>query len=60
MNLWYYGPGIYGGFESWDGSGARLTPLTPLLGETYFSSDPQVVRQQIDWAADHGGGRLFH
>ena len=54
MNLWYYGPGIYGGFESWDGSGARLTPLTPLLGETYFSSDPQVVRQQIDWAADHG------
>ena len=54
LNLWYYGPGFWGGFEAWDGSGRRNTPLTPWLGETYYSSDPRVVRQQINWAADYG------
>lgn len=54
LNLWYYGPGFWGGFETWDGSGRRNTPLTPWLGETYYSSDPKVIRQQINWAADYG------
>jgi hypothetical protein len=52
LNFWYYGPGPYGGFENADGS--RSTPLTPLLGETYWASDPAVVYQQIEWAVEYG------
>ena len=52
LNFWYYGPGQYGGFENADGS--RVTPLTPLLGKTYYASDPKVVYQQIEWAVEYG------
>ena len=52
LNFWYYGPGQYGGFENADGS--RVTPLTPLLGETYRASDPSVVYKQIEWAVKYG------
>ena len=52
LNFWYYGPGEFGGFENADGS--RVTPLTPLLGETYRASDPSVVHQQIEWAVEYG------
>ncbi len=52
LNFWFYGPGEFGGFENADGS--RVTPLTPLLGETYRSSDPSVVYQQIEWAVEYG------
>jgi hypothetical protein len=52
LNFWYYGPGEHGGFEG--PSGQRLTPLTPLLGETYWASDPEVVYQQIEWASEYG------
>ena len=54
LNLWYYGPGFYGGFDKFDGSGERCVSLTPLLGETYYSADPAVIRQQIEWAAAYG------
>ena len=53
LNLWYYGPGRYGGFDAYDGSGKPIVKLTPLLGK-YQSSDPRVVRRQIDWAANYG------
>ena len=52
LNFWYYGPGEFGGFENADGN--RVTPLTPLLGETYWASDPSVVYQQIEWAVEYG------
>ena len=52
LNFWYYGPGLYGGFE--DDFGERNTSLTPLLGETYWASDPDVVYQQIEWAVEYG------
>ena len=52
LNFWYYGPGLWGGFEN--DLGNRSTPLTPLLGETYWASDPSVVHQQIEWAAEYG------
>lgn len=52
LNFWYYGPGEFGGFE--DDHGNRVTPLTPLLGETYWASDPSVVYQQIEWAVEYG------
>lgn len=52
LNFWFYGPGQYGGFE--DRHGERRTPLTPLLGETYWASDPAVVYQQIEWASEYG------
>jgi len=52
LNFWYYGPGQWGGFE--DDHGNRITPLTPLLGETYWASDPSVVYQQIEWAVEYG------
>ncbi len=51
LNFWYYGPGQGGGFG--DGEGNRETPLTPLLGD-YWSSDPAVVYQQIEWAVEYG------
>jgi hypothetical protein len=54
LNLWYHGPGCYGGFEQYNCSGKRSTPFTPALGATYDSSDPSVVKQQIDWAAAYG------
>lgn len=52
INFWFYGPGQWGGFEHADGS--RMTPLTPLLGETYAAGDPSVVYQQIEWAVEYG------
>jgi hypothetical protein len=54
INFWFYGPGPNGGFEAGDGSGKRTTPFTPALGDTYRASNPHVVEQQIDWAADYG------
>jgi len=54
LNLWYFGSGCYGGFEAFDCSGKRTTPFEPALGHTYVSSDPHVIQQQIDWAADYG------
>ena len=54
LNLWYFGSGCYGGFEAFDCSGKRSTPFEPALGHTYTSSNPQVIKQQIDWAADYG------
>lgn len=54
LNLWYFGDGCYGGFEAFDCSGERTTPFEPALGHTYVSSDPAVLQQQIDWAADYG------
>ncbi len=54
LNFWYYGPGPNGGFEAYDGSGKRTTPFWPALGATYVASNPAVIRQQIDWAADYG------
>jgi hypothetical protein len=54
LNLWYYGPGCYGGFEQFNCSGKRSTPLTPALGATYDSADPAVIKQQIDWAVAYG------
>ncbi len=52
LNFWYHGPGPHGGFEN--SLGERTTPLTPLLGETYIASDPDVVYQQIEWAVEYG------
>ena len=54
LNLWYHGPGCYGGFEAFDCSGKRTTPFEPALGHAYFSDDPKVIQQQINWAADYG------
>jgi hypothetical protein len=51
LNFWYFGPGQGGGFG--DGKGNRETPLTPLLGD-YWSNDPSVVHQQIEWAVEYG------
>ena len=34
LNLWFNGPGCNGGFEAFDCSGKRTTPLTPALGAT--------------------------
>jgi hypothetical protein len=52
LNFWYYGSGFWGGFENENGD--RNTPLTPLLGETYYASNPSVVYQQIEWAVEYG------
>jgi hypothetical protein len=52
LNFWYYGDGQWGGFENPDGS--RMTPVIPLLGETYYAADPEVVYQQIEWAVHYG------
>jgi Glycosyltransferase WbsX len=54
MNLWFHGPGCYGGFEAFNCSGKRSTNLIPLLGTTYDSASKDVIRQQIDWAAQYG------
>ncbi|MEW5870621.1 MAG: glycoside hydrolase family 99-like domain-containing protein [Chloroflexota bacterium] len=55
LNLWFYGSGCYGGFEDFvHCSGRRTTPFEPALGHTYFSSDMEIIQQQIDWAADYG------
>ncbi len=54
LNLWYFGAGCHGGFEDYSCSGRRTTPFEPALGHTYTSSDPYVLQQQIDWAADYG------
>jgi len=51
LNFWYYGPGPGAGFS--DDRGQFTTPFVPALGY-YFASDPNVVEQQIDWAADYG------
>jgi hypothetical protein len=52
LNFWYYGPGFWGGFEGENHE--RNTSLTPLLGETYYASDPSVVYRQIEWAVEYG------
>src|SRR5258707_189986 len=54
LNLWFHGPGCYGGFEAFDCSGKRNTTLTPLLGTTYDSASAEVIRQQIEWATTYG------
>jgi hypothetical protein len=54
LNLWYHGPGCYGGFEAFNCNGKRNTNLIPYLGFTYDSADPRVLLQQINWAADYG------
>ncbi|MCP4679972.1 MAG: hypothetical protein GY854_31665 [Deltaproteobacteria bacterium] len=54
LNLWYFGDGPYGGFEDYDGNGQRSVSLTPYLGNTYYSSDADVIHQQIEWAAEYG------
>jgi len=54
LNLWYGGPGCYGGFEDNLCTGRRTIPFEPALGHTYKSSDPEVLKQQINWAADYG------
>lgn len=51
LNFWYYGPGPGRGFS--DDNGQFTTPFVPALGY-YSSSDPNIVEQQIDWAADYG------
>ena len=51
LNFWYYCSGPGAGFS--DDSGQYTTPFVPALGY-YFASDPNVVEQQIDWAADYG------
>ena len=50
-NFWYFGPDQGGGFG--DGKGNRETPLTPYLGD-YWSSDADVMYQQIEWASNYG------
>lgn len=52
LNFWYSGSGFWGGFENENHE--RNTPLTPLLGETYYANDPAVVYQQIEWAVEYG------
>jgi hypothetical protein len=54
LNLWFHGPGCYGGFEAFNCSGKRNTTLIPALGETYDSANSDVIRQQIEWAAAYG------
>ena len=54
LNLWFHGPGCYGGFEAFDCSGKRNTSLTPALGVTYDSASKDVINQQIDWATAYG------
>ena len=54
LNLWFHGPGCYGGFEAFDCSGKRNTSLTPALGTTYDSGSADVIRQQIEWATTYG------
>lgn len=51
LNLWYFGPGNGAGFKDDDGN--RITPLHPLLGD-YWSEDPEIVEQQIEWAVEYG------
>lgn len=54
LNLWFHGPGCYGGFEAYDCSGKRNTTLIPALGATYDSASMDVIRQQIEWATAYG------
>jgi len=54
LNLWFNGFGCHGGFEAFDCSGRRTTPLTPALGQVYSSANPKVIQQQIDWAYQNG------
>ena len=53
LNLWYFGTGCYGGFEDYDCEGNPVVSITPLQG-LYYSSDPQVIKNQIDWAVQYG------
>ena len=54
LNLWFHGPGCYGGFEAFNCSGKRNTNLIPALGLTYDSASMEVIRQQIEWATKYG------
>jgi hypothetical protein len=53
LNLWYFGEGCYGGFEDYDCEGNPVVSITPLQG-LYHSSDPQVIKNQINWAVEYG------
>ena len=53
LNLWYFGTGCYGGFEDYACEGNPVVSITPLQG-LYYSSDPGVIKNQIDWAVDYG------
>jgi hypothetical protein len=53
LNLWYFGTGCYGGFEDYDCEGNSVISITPLQG-LYYSSDPKVIKNQIDWAVQYG------
>lgn len=54
LNLWFTAPGCGGGWEQFNCSGKRNTLLTPELGAYYNSADPNVIKQQIEWAAANG------
>ena len=54
LNLWFHGPGCYGGFEAFDCSGKRNTTLIPALGYTYDSASSDVIHRQIEWATKYG------
>jgi hypothetical protein len=53
LNLWYFGEGCYGGFEDYDCDGNSVVSVTPLQG-LYYSSDSDVIKNQINWAVDYG------
>ena len=53
LNLWYFGTGCYGGFEDYDCEGNSVISIMPLQG-LYYSSDPQVIKNQINWAVQYG------
>ena len=53
LNLWYFGTGCYGGFEDYDCEGNSVVSITPLQG-LYYSSDPLVIKNQINWAVQYG------
>ena len=53
LNLWYFGTGCYGGFEDYDCEGNSVVSITPLQG-LYRSRDPEVIKNQINWAVDYG------
>ncbi len=54
LNLWFNSSGCNSGFQTFDCTGKRSTPLIPALGYTYTSIDPKVIHQQIDWAWQNG------
>jgi hypothetical protein len=53
LNLWYNGPGCYGGFEDYDCEGNSVISITPLQG-LYYSRNSGVIKNQIYWAVQYG------